>query len=288
MATAAEGANPWEDEHRWLDEAPSTPRSVKVHYSRTDHAGRLEQTAINVPLPPHCNVATLLDMLQEELGLSPRQPLEMRLWGAVLDTSRLFRDMSLKEDSAGLALIMKRPPPIPSAALCAVPLTRLRVRSHKLQLPVTVDGLTGDTVVGELKRLFAERNQRNPIYMAPEPREPDERTGAMGLRKGDQLMLDGGKGGDGKKGVMRVKRVRDGELGSVAEADVVELKIDPEVMVVFFEGEVLGDEKPLGKCGFIHNDLVFVDFPLPWESAEDDKKGGGDKKGDKKGGKKKK
>ena len=63
MATAAEGANPWEDEHRWLDEAPSTPRSVKVHYSRTDHAGRLEQTAINVPLPPHCNVATLLDML---------------------------------------------------------------------------------------------------------------------------------------------------------------------------------------------------------------------------------
>jgi hypothetical protein len=281
MADVAEPS--WEDERRWLDEPPGTPRSVKVHFSRTDVDGRLEQTAINVPLPQHATVAMLLELLQEELGLSPRQPLEMRLWGAVLDTSRLFRDLSLKADSSGLALIMKRPPPIPSAALCAVPLTRLRIRSTKLQLPITIDGITGETVVGELKRMFAERNQRNKIYIAPEAKEADERTGGMALRKGDQLMLDGG--GDGKKGTMKVRRVRDGETGNVTEADVMELKISEEVMVIFFEGEALADDKPLGKCGFINNDLAFCDFPLPWESAEDKGGGGGDKKG---GGKKKK
>ena len=281
---AVESRTGFEDEQEWLLEAPRTPRAVRVRYSRTDDAGRLEQAHSRVTVPAHCTVLQLQELLLDELGLSPRQPIELRLWGVVLEPSKMLKDLRIKDCTDGLRLIMIKRPAVASIPSSG-PLTRLRVKSHKLQMPITVEGLAGDTVVAEFKRLLATQLARSPIYMAPEERESDERTGSMALRKGDQLTLDG-EAADGKKGVMRVRRARDGEMGCVTEADVTELPITQEVMSLLFEGEALANETPLSKYQLINNDVLYLDFPWPWESAEDDKKGGGGKK--ESGGKKKK
>ena len=234
----------WAAEHDWI-ECPAPARVLSVQYRRLDADGRMETAYHQVSPPPNSHVRDVLDLLREELNLSPRQPIELRLWGATLPHEKQIQDLAIKETSSRLspALELAIKPESFFPLEGAAPPTRLRVRGAKLQMAIPVEGLTSESTVLDVKRLLAASMRANPIYVCQNGAAEDERTGTMELRKGEQVRRheDGGAaaGGGKKSGVLRVRRARDGEIGNVNEADVLAVQpLAEEHLVLIFHAEV--------------------------------------------------
>jgi len=213
---------------------------------------------------------------------------ELLHWGKVLEPSSLLSDYSLLPSSELSVKIHPRLPACVIKAKATEPLRRVRLSSRKLQESITIDCISPETTGAELKRLVQAHFAKQPTYFAKAKAEGDERAGTMDLSMCDQVIF---LGMGAKKGIIRGRRVRDGEEGSVLEESVMQLQLDadPKQLLIFFDGTPLTDEAPLSKYGLIHNERLTLDFRWPW--VEDDKpaeegKGKGDKGGGK--GKKKK
>ena len=279
-----------------LYEPPVSPTTVKIKYSSVDVEGRLTtQFFTATELPEECSVVQLEGQVYDLLGVSPRNPIELRYWGKPLQRDKLLKDYGIKDnpikDHAGLAevTVVVKPKlpagaPIPAADQ---PFKKIRIASNKLQQPVAIeDGLSYGMKVADLKALIEERFKNQKVYLAVDKTEADERTGTIDLLRGDQLMLEQANVG-GKKGIMRVKRVRDGVSGNAMEADMMEVSLPIEEQALLFEGLRMDDNMTLQHYELIHNERLFLDFRWPWEAAAD-AEGGGAAPAKKDGGKKKK
>jgi len=278
-----------------LSAPPESPTTLNIKYSSVDVEGRIRNNIYKVEdLIPNCSVKQLEDIVYDLLGLSTRQPIELRYWGKPLDKERLLKDYAIKDnpikDHAGIAeiTVVVRPKlpagvPVPGAEL---PLKRVRLASNKLQQPLAVEeGVTREMTVLELKQKVAATFQKQTVYLAADKCEADERTGTMALLKGDQLLLEQANVG-GKKGVMRCNRPRDGCTGIVMETDVFELSLPVEEQQLFFEGLRMDDGHSLGHFELVHNERLFLEFRWPWDRNDEAEGGAAPKK--EAGGKKKK
>ena len=205
---------------------------LNVKYSSINVEGRLDTSTHHVEeLPENCSVRDLELRMYDLLGISPRQPMELRYFGKSLDSEKLLKDYAIrdppipmhhrngltpqgKQDNRGLAEItvivkpkLRAGRPVPGADL---PLKRVRVASNKLQQPLTVEGISAEMTVSELKVIISAQLKRTRIFLAQAAAAADERTDTMELLMGDHLVLEQEAVG-GKKGINRVKRVRDGE-----------------------------------------------------------------------------
>lgn len=279
-----------------LDEPHMSPTTARIKYSSVDVDGRLKAEFFTATeLPDNCSVVELESRVYDLLGVSPRNPIELRYWGKPLHRDKLLKDYAIKDnpikDHAGVAEVtvivkpkLRAGAPIPGAEQ---PFKRVRIASNKLQQPVAIEeGLTYDMKVMDLKEIIAERFKKQPVYLAVDKTEADERTGTIDLLKGDQLMLEQANVG-GKKGIMRVKRVRDGTSGNAMEADIMEVSLPVDEQALLFEGLRMDDNMTLRQYELIHNERLFLDFRWPWEAAAD-AEGGGAAPAKKDGGKKKK
>lgn len=274
------------------DAPPGTPRKVNVRFNTVKPDGRIVSTVTTIEnLPPNCSVRDLQLLMYDHLSVSIRQPVELRYWGKTLDLELLLKDYAIKEHSEIQVVIKPQLPegvPIPFSG--PNELTRVRFISHKLQAPIAVEGVTSDMSVLDLKRLLQGVLAKSSTFLAKCAMPSDERTGTMEVRIGDQFVMDGPASAAGKgKGIVRMKRVKDGVIGLVSDAELVELKLEPEQMTLLFGGLPMGDETVLGSLGLANNERIYLDFCPPWESKEVSSGGGKAVASDsKKGGKKKK
>lgn len=144
---------------------------------------------------------------------------------------KTLRGYAIKENSSITVIV--RPKPLPQSQLPNTgPLRRLRVVTHKLPAPVTLENVNAQTTVAEVKQMLKQHYSKPVTYLAPEsmpagatPTRPnrclhpsalagvgmltrgvpaDERTDTMQLFKGDQLSLElAGPGG--KKNLLKVR-----------------------------------------------------------------------------------
>jgi len=263
-------------------EWPESPHEVRVRYNAIDAEGRFVQQTTIQALPENCSVSQLEQQICDLLTVSPRQPVELLHWGKVLDPSKTLKYYAIKPHSEIQVIIRPR---LPNAALKnGEPLRRVRVSSSKLRMPIAVDGLTPETPVIEIKRYIQGLLcGKTTTYLAMNKSEADERTGTMTIEKGDQLTLLTIAPG-GKKGLFRVRNVRTDEEGNALEAEMVpgELKLEPDTMHLFFDGQALVNDAPLSKYSLVHNERITLDFRYPWDDGTADApkkdKGGGKKK----------
>ena len=89
--------------------------------------------------------------------------------------------------------------------------------SNKLQQPLTLDGVSGETTVLELKQMVTAllKTKETRVFLAHAAVPADERIDtetckSIDLLMGDHLALEQESFG-GKKGTNKVKRMRDGE-----------------------------------------------------------------------------
>ena len=271
------------------DAPPVTPRKVSVRYSTVKPDGKIVARVIMIEdLPPHCSVRDLQLLMYDRLSVSIRQPVELRCWGKPLDLEKQLKDYAIKEQSE-IQVVVK--PKLPEGVPIPIPgsseLNRIRFSSHKLQAPIAVDGVTPELTVLELKRLLQVALGKVPIFLARCAMPEDERTGTMAMGIGDHFTLDGAAAAGGKgKGVVRMRRVKDGVVGLVSDVELVELKLEPELMTLLFGGLPMADESVLGTLGLVNNERLYLDFRAPWEPEE--APAGAGKAAAKEGGKKKK
>ena len=162
---------------------------LNVKYSSINVEGRLTTMTHHVEgLPEDCSVRDLELRMYDLLGVSPRQPIELRYFGKSLDSTKLLKDYAIRDPfvpmdhrekggrgydaeshlrsytagvkagvlgssggDRGLAEItvivkpkLLKGSPVPGGD---VPLTRVRLASNKLQQPLCLDGVSGETTV---------------------------------------------------------------------------------------------------------------------------------------------
>ena len=98
-----------------------------------------------------------------------------------------------------------------------MPLTRVRLASNKLQQPLCLDGVSGETTVLEIKQMVAAllKAKETRVFLAHAAVPADERIDtetckSIDLLMGDHVVIEQEAFG-GKKGTNKVKRMRDGE-----------------------------------------------------------------------------
>ena len=86
------------------------------------------------------------------------------------------------------------------------------------------------------------------------------------------------------RGGKELRRVSDGLVGTVNDADLWEVRLEPEQQVLHFRGFALPEESTLGSHELTNNDKLYLFFKAPWEPDEWEgpKAGGGKEKGGKK------
>ena len=232
---------------------------LNVKHSSIDVEGRLNTVTHHVAdLPENCSVRDLELLMYDLLGVSPRQPVELRYFGKVLDSKKLLKDYAIrdpfmpmehrKKDGRGydaeshlrsytqslktgvlgssggdlglaeITVIVKpkllKGCPVPGGD---VPFKRVKLASNKLQQPLTLDGVSGETTVLELKQMVTAllKTKETRVFLAHAAVPADERIDtetckSIDLLMGDHLALEQESFG-GKKGTNKVKRMRDGE-----------------------------------------------------------------------------
>jgi len=308
---------------------------LNVKYSSINVEGRLNTVTHHVEdLPENCSVRDLELRMYDLLGVSPRQPMELRYFGKSLDSKKLLKDYAIRDPfmpmdhrekdgrgydaeshllsytqglkagvlgssggDGGLAEItvivkpkLLKGRPVPGGD---VPFKRVRLASNKLQQPLTLDGVSGETTVLELKQMVTAllKTKETRVFLAHAAAPADERIDtetckSIDLLMGDHIALEQESFG-GKKGTNKVKRMRDGVVGLMNETDATLLELTPEEQTLFFEGLVMSDTTTLASYELVHNERLFVDFRWPWQGPEEEPAAAGAKK-EAKGGKKKK
>ena len=232
---------------------------LNVKYSSINVEGRLNTVTHHVEdLPENCSVRDLELRMYDLLGVSPRQPMELRYFGKSLDSKKLLKDYAIRDPfmpmdhrekdgrgydaeshlrsytqglkagvlgssggDGGLAEItvivkpkLLKGRPVPGGD---VPFKRVRLASNKLQQPLTLDGVSGETTVLELKQMVTAllKTKETRVFLAHAAAPADERIDtetckSIDLLMGDHLALEQESFG-GKKGTNKVKRMRDGE-----------------------------------------------------------------------------
>jgi hypothetical protein len=90
-------------------------------------------------------------------------------------------------------------------SVTAVELSRLRLVSSKLAIPVNIDGVTPETTGAELMALASAQIKRDAIWFCVQTADdPDacENAGTMPIKKGEQLTPQ-----DGGKSLLKMRRV---------------------------------------------------------------------------------
>jgi len=276
------------------DAPPVTPRKVNVRCSTVKLSpypgGRIIPLVTTIEnLPKHCTVRDLQLLMYDYFNVPIRQPIELRYWGKPLDLDKMLKHYAIKEHSE-ITVVIK--PKLPDGVPCGTPvLERIRLTSHNLQGPIAIDGINNDMTVLDVKGLLQAQLKAQPIWLTVVPVDAAtaEKTGMMMMQTGDHFVTDPAGGYMKGKGVAKVKRVRDGVCGVCNEADLALLVLQPEQMTLMHDGVMLPDESPLGSCGLVNNERIYLDFKLPWPQpwvpdpdAAPPKGGGGDKKGGKK------
>lgn len=155
--------------------------------------------------------------------------------------------------------------PLPNAG---DPISRVRISSHKLQACIPIDGVDAETTVLEVKRLLLEALKRAPIFLTIAGAEADERTGTMKYAIGDHFVNEGPGYVQNAKGPRKLRRVRDNACGTVNDADIVQLLLEPEKQLVLFQGALLADDTTLGGAGCVNSERLYLEFRAPWEPEE--------------------
>ena len=273
---------------------PSTPRKLSVRYTVTKPNGRVVRTSSVIEeLPPHCTVRDVELIMHEMLGVSPRRSLELQYWGKTLDPDLMLKEYGIKDHSE-LTVVVKPQLPdckVREGAHFEPAFTRLRVASHKLAAPIALDEIGPETTVLQLKTKLKERLIKEPIFLARNPTQFTLSNGETVLPSNtfDHYVVNtapgggggkGGKGGGGKE----LRRVSDGLVGTVNDADLWEVRPEPEQQVLHFRGFALPEESTLGSHELTNNDKLYLFFKAPWEPDEWEgpKAGGGKEKGGKK------
>jgi len=252
-------------------EPPASPKRVNVRYSIVDPtSGRMKPVLIQVEgLPDECTGNDLLVLLGEKRGISPRQPMALQCWGKTLDPACTLRQYAVKEHSE-ITLVFKSRPPIGAPVLSDTePLSCVRVKSHKLQQCVAIDGITAEMTVAELKQRIGAYFAKNTTYIAKQTCQ----SGELLIAKGDTLLLDGSKG----KGALKVRKANGDESGTVVETDIAELDLrgglpaeNPPTLVC--QGRQMEEEKTLAHYDMANHECVSIDFRWPWFTKEDEEK----------------
>ena len=232
---------------------------LNVKYSSINVEGRLTTMTHHVEgLPEDCSVRDLELRMYDLLGVSPRQPIELRYFGKSLDSTKLLKDYAIRDPfvpmdhrekggrgydaeshlrsytagvkagvlgssggDRGLAEItvivkpkLLKGSPVPGGD---VPLTRVRLASNKLQQPLCLDGVSGETTVLEIKQMVSAllKAKETRVFLAHAAVPADERIDtetckSIDLLMGDHVVIEQEAFG-GKKGTNKVKRMRDGE-----------------------------------------------------------------------------
>ncbi|KAL1522583.1 hypothetical protein AB1Y20_017568 [Prymnesium parvum] len=271
-----------------VEAPPGTPRKVNVRHTAVKATGHIVPLITTVEnLPEHCTVRDLQLLMYDHLSVSIRQPIELRYWGKPLDVDKMLKEYAIKEHSEITVVVKPRLPegvPYGSSEL-----HRIRFASHNLQKPFAVEGVSNDMTVLDLKVMVQAHLKANPIYLAIVTAPEDERAGTVAIKVGDQFYSDSSAPGKGGKGVMKLRRVKDGSLGTVNEADVPLLVLQPEQMTLLHDGVKLMDDAFLGSVGLVNNEQLYLDFKPPWpqswlpeDGSAPPKGGGAEKKGAKK------
>tara|TARA_B100000795_G_scaffold118494_1_gene88146 strand:- start:2657 stop:3829 length:1173 start_codon:yes stop_codon:yes gene_type:complete len=232
---------------------------LNVKYSSINVEGRLNTVTHHVDeLPENCSVRDLELRMYDLLGVSPRQPMELRYFGKSLDSKKLLKDYAIRDpfmpmghrdkDGVGydaeshlrsyteglkagvlglsggdgalaeITVVVKpkllKGQPVPGGD---VPFKRVRLASNKLQQPLSLEGVSGETTVLELKQMVTAllKTKETRVFLAHAAVPADERIDtetckSIDLFMGDHLALEQESFG-GKKGTNKVKRMRDGE-----------------------------------------------------------------------------
>lgn len=216
-----------------VEAPPTTPRKLNVRFNSVRPNGRVAPSVITVEdLPPHCTVRDVQLLMYDHLSVSIRQPIELRYWGKTLELDRMLKDYAIKEHSE-LTVVVK--PKLPYGTPCgSTEIRRLRFSSHNLKASIAVEGVNNDMSIFDVKSLLQARLKAVPVYLAIVNAPEDERTGTMAIQVGDQFQLDNPGSNPKGKGLFKVRRVRDDEIGLVNESDVALLTLQPD-QVCFYD-----------------------------------------------------
>jgi hypothetical protein len=277
---------------------PSAPTKLRVRYKVTKADGRIkDEITVLDPLPEQCTVRDLQMLMHEHMGLSPRHPIELRFWGQKLEllgtgvagqdhVDRPLAFYAIKDHSE-LTVVVKPLQPL-SQVRRDGPVTRLRVMSHKLGAGIPLDGLLPEHRIGDLKLMLKAYLQRSPIFLVKGQAPPGTPAPPPVVFTLADFTTDagGGGGGKGKGAGGMLRRVSDGMVGTLAEPDLWELKLEPEQNPSLqFCGFPLPDDSLISSHSLVNNEIIYLNFAAPWEPDDPVGKGGG---GGDKGGKKKK
>ena len=293
------------------EQKPRSPTKLRVKYTITDKEGRIKtEVTLLDPLPQDCTVRDLQSMMHEHLNLSPRHPIELRYWGQPLEAfgtgvkgqEQMDRPLAYYaiKDHSELTVVIKPMMGMGQARALARPdgqVSRLRIMSHKLGAPIPLEELTPELTVGDLKRKIKEYLARAPIFLVrgptpPVPNPPPvpltlmeplaDGTAAVDAKVGDHFVQDTGGAAKGKGGGA-LKRVSDGQVGTLVETDIWKFQIEPEQKPTLqYAGFVLDDESLVTSHGFMNNEIINLNFVAPWEPDEPIPPPGGGGKGKKK------
>ena len=80
-----------------------------------------------------------------------------------------------------------------------------------------------------------------------------------------------------------LRRVSDGLRGTVSDADLWEVRLEPAEQTLYFNGRALEDETLLSSLGLVQNEKIYLSFRAPydppeWQGPPPGKAGGGKKK----------
>lgn len=282
-----------------LESRNVSPTCLKVRYMATRADGRLKPEQLTIEeLPENVTVRYMVWLIREMLKISPRHPVELRYWGEPLEFTgetgedRRLSYYSIKEHSE-LSVVVK-PALSPTMArnhpMCEPNATRLRVASHKLGAAIPIEGLVPEMRVRDIKATIIEWLKKNPIFLVrgpPRPgimcTKPDGTTEEV--RPGEHFVRDsgGGGGGKGKGAPANLRRVSDGLVGALQEADFWEMKLDEQEQKpsIHFNGFPLPDDSYVASHGLVNHEILYLNFWLPWEENDPkpvEKAGGGKKK----------
>ena len=290
---------------------PPAPKKVMVRYMGTKPDGRVIGYTTEVQdLPENCTVKQLQQLVYDLLGITSRTPIELRYWGNVLTTHDADgRELSLTHHAVSerseVTVVVKT-----RVQACRVgevfgegAITRLRVASHKFDAPLAIEGLDEHTTVLDVKKHIQNALLRNSIYLVKVPAangvagvtpftlvtmNADGTPMMLNAKTGEHFVNDSGGGGGGKaaKGAGKVlRRVCDGLVGSVSDAELWEVRLEPAEQEIFFNGRPIADETLLSAAGLVNNEKVYLSFRAPYDPPEwqgpppgKAKGGGGEKK----------